>query len=131
MKIKDSDFCLGTKKFSSRLLIGTGKYKNNEQMHESIIQSKCEIVTVAVRRIKASEASQNGLMNAIDWEKIWMLPNTAGCTNAALARSERHSFTQLQPSASRLVSQCASSMPGICVAFVAKAAEGHNYVRGH
>ncbi len=73
---------IGNKEFKSRLLIGTGKYSSLEVMKDSLINAKCEIVTVAVRRIKQSENGHKGLMESIDWKNIWMLPNTAGCTNA-------------------------------------------------
>ncbi len=74
---------IGSKNFKSRLLTGTGKYQNLTQMNESIIQSECEIVTVAVRRVNNTlDPSHKGLMEAIDWTKVWMLPNTAGCATA-------------------------------------------------
>ena len=73
---------IGNKEFKSRLLIGTGKYRSLEVMKESLFNSKCEIVTVAVRRIQALEKGHKGLMESINWKNIWMLPNTAGCTNA-------------------------------------------------
>jgi len=73
---------IGNKDFTSRLLVGTGKYSSLEVMQKSILNSKCEIVTVAVRRIQALEKGHKGLMESIDWKNIWMLPNTAGCTNA-------------------------------------------------
>ena len=73
---------IGNKKFNSRLLIGTGKYSSLEMMQKSLFNAKCEIVTVAVRRIQGLEHGHKGLMESIDWKKIWMLPNTAGCTNA-------------------------------------------------
>ncbi len=73
---------IGNKEFNSRLLVGTGKYPSLEVMQESLLHSKCEIVTVAVRRIQGLENGHKGLMESINWKKIWMLPNTAGCTNA-------------------------------------------------
>ena len=73
---------IGNKEFNSRLLIGTGKYSSLEVMQKSIVNTKCEIVTVAVRRIQGLENGHKGLMESIDWQSIWMLPNTAGCTNA-------------------------------------------------
>ena len=73
---------IGNKEFKSRLLVGTGKYSSLKIMQQSLVNSKCEIVTVAVRRIQGLEKGHKGLMEAIDWKKIWMLPNTAGCTNA-------------------------------------------------
>ena len=73
---------IGNKEYKSRLLVGTGKYSSLEVMQKSIINTKCEIVTVAVRRIKGLEDGHKGLMDSIDWKSIWMLPNTAGCSNA-------------------------------------------------
>jgi thiazole synthase len=68
--------------FQSRLMTGTGKYGNFEQMGQSIAASGCEIVTVAVRRVQTNAPGHGGLAEAIDWTKIWMLPNTAGCKTA-------------------------------------------------
>jgi thiazole synthase len=68
--------------FNSRLMTGTGKYPSMEAMQQSIIASGCEIVTVAVRRVQTKAAGHEGLAEAIDWGKIWMLPNTAGCQTA-------------------------------------------------
>tara|TARA_Y100001968_G_scaffold326209_1_gene368861 strand:- start:835 stop:1644 length:810 start_codon:yes stop_codon:yes gene_type:complete len=82
MNKKNDILKIGTKKFRSRLLTGTGKYESLSKMNESLCNSKCEIVTVAVRRVKTLESGHQGLMEAIDWTKHWMLPNTAGCTNA-------------------------------------------------
>ncbi len=70
------------KKFSSRLMTGTGKYLTIETMQQSIEASGCEIVTVAVRRVQTQAPGHEGLAEAIDWKKIWMLPNTAGCQTA-------------------------------------------------
>jgi thiazole synthase len=68
--------------FSSRLMTGTGKYPSIEVMQQSVISSGCEIITVAVRRVQTKAAGHEGLAEAIDWSKIWMLPNTAGCQTA-------------------------------------------------
>ena len=72
---------IGGKDFSSRLMVGTGKYTSSEEMFESLSNSECEIITVAVRRIQNNQSDEN-LLAKIDWEKFWMLPNTAGCTNS-------------------------------------------------
>ncbi len=82
MKVSDQFLKIGDKEFKSRLLVGTGKYSSWEIMQKSLEKTKCEIVTVAVRRVQGLEKGHIGLMEAIDWKKIWMLPNTAGCTNA-------------------------------------------------
>jgi thiazole synthase len=68
--------------FSSRLMTGTGKYPSLEAMQASLSASACEIVTVAVRRVQSQAAGHGGLIEAIDWTRIWMLPNTAGCATA-------------------------------------------------
>ncbi|MCL2932959.1 MAG: thiazole synthase [Trichodesmium sp. MAG_R03] len=70
------------KKFTSRLMTGTGKYSTIETMQQSIEASRCEIITVAVRRVQTQAPGHEGLAEAIDWQKIWMLPNTAGCKTA-------------------------------------------------
>jgi thiazole synthase len=68
--------------FHSRLMTGTGKYRNFDQMRQSITASGCEIITVAVRRVQTNAPGHEGLAEAIAWDKIWMLPNTAGCQTA-------------------------------------------------
>ncbi|NJO77178.1 MAG: glycine oxidase ThiO [Cyanobacteria bacterium RM1_2_2] len=68
--------------FRSRLMTGTGKYRNFDQMRQSVAASGCEIVTVAVRRVQTNAPGHEGLAEAIDWSQIWMLPNTAGCKTA-------------------------------------------------
>ncbi|MBF2026928.1 MAG: thiazole synthase [Oscillatoriales cyanobacterium C42_A2020_001] len=68
--------------FHSRLMTGTGKYRNFDEMRQSIVASGCEIVTVAVRRVQTNAPGHEGLAEALDWKTIWMLPNTAGCQTA-------------------------------------------------
>jgi thiazole synthase len=70
------------KQFTSRLMTGTGKYPNIQSMQDSVLHSGCEIVTVAVRRVQNNAPGHEGLAEALDWSKIWMLPNTAGCETA-------------------------------------------------
>ena len=76
-----SSLLIGGKQFSSRLMVGTGKYKSTKDMLESLSKSETEIITVAVRRIKNDQTGEN-LLEKINWNKYWMLPNTAGCANA-------------------------------------------------
>ncbi|MEB3171486.1 MAG: thiazole synthase [Synechococcaceae cyanobacterium] len=73
---------IGGRRFSSRLMTGTGKYPSLAAMRASLAASGCEIVTVAVRRVQSQAAGHGGLMEAIDWRRHWMLPNTAGCATA-------------------------------------------------
>ncbi len=68
--------------FNSRLMTGTGKYSSIKAMQQSVAASGCQIVTVAVRRVQTKAPGHEGLAEALDWDKIWMLPNTAGCKTA-------------------------------------------------
>ena len=72
-------FKIANKKFKSRLIVGTGKYKNMLDCSKAIKISGAEIVTVAVRRVNISDRSKPLLMDYIDPKKIMYLPNTAGC----------------------------------------------------
>lgn len=80
--IEDRPLTIAGKTFKSRLMTGTGKYRTIQEMQQSIAASGCEIVTVAVRRVQTQAPGHEGLAEAIDWNKIWMLPNTAGCQTA-------------------------------------------------
>lgn len=82
LKLEDSGLIIAGKTFQSRLMTGTGKYRNIEEMQKSIAASACQIVTVAVRRVQTKAPGHEGLAEALDWGKIWMLPNTAGCQTA-------------------------------------------------
>jgi thiazole synthase len=80
--IEQDNLIVAGRKFQSRLMTGTGKYPNIETMQQSVVTSGCEIVTVAVRRVQTNAPGHEGLAEALDWNKIWMLPNTAGCQTA-------------------------------------------------
>ena len=73
---------LGTHTFSSRLIVGTGKYADYDQMRESLIRSGTECITVAVRRERLYDAAGNNLLDFIDTSRYTLLPNTAGCFTA-------------------------------------------------
>ncbi len=68
--------------FSSRLVVGTGKYPSHEVMQAAHLASGTEMVTVAVRRVDLSATGQASLLSWIDRSKIFLLPNTAGCYTA-------------------------------------------------
>ena len=68
--------------FSSRLIVGTGKYSSMSECAKAIKISGAEIVTVAVRRVNISDSKKPLLMDFIDPKKITYLPNTAGCFNS-------------------------------------------------
>ena len=81
--IEDTDkLTIAGRTFNSRLMTGTGKYPSMSAMQQSVAASGCEIVTVAVRRVQTKAPGHEGLAEALDWSKIWMLPNTAGCKTA-------------------------------------------------
>jgi len=74
---------IGNKLFSSRLMLGTGKYKTIEDTVKSIKASKCEIVTVAIRRLPINLENDNtSFLDKLNWNKLWLLPNTAGSQTA-------------------------------------------------
>lgn len=64
--------------FNSRLLVGTGRFKNLEKTKRSIEISEPSLVTVAIRRLELPKDGREGLLDIINWKRIWMLPNTAG-----------------------------------------------------
>jgi thiazole synthase len=78
----DNNLIIAGRKFSSRLIIGTGKYRTNEQMVEAFERSGAEMITVAVRRVNLTDRSQPSLLDFIDLKKYSILPNTAGCYTA-------------------------------------------------
>ena len=78
MKNKDK-FIIAKKNYSSRLIVGTGKYKSMTECAKAIKISGADIVTVAVRRVNISDKNKPLLMDYINPKKITYLPNTAGC----------------------------------------------------
>jgi len=80
--IKKDYFKISNKKFSSRLIVGTGKYRNFEECAKAVKASGAEIVTVAVRRVNISDKKKPLLMDYLNPKKITYLPNTAGCFNS-------------------------------------------------
>ena len=70
------------KEFSSRLFVGTGKYRSFQEMARCHAASGAEVVTVAVRRVDFSDRSKQSLIDYIDRSKLFILPNTAACYTA-------------------------------------------------
>ena len=74
---------IGDKFFNSRLMLGTGKYKTTTDAINSIQNSQCEIVTVAIRRLPTDlKNDTTSFLNNLNWKKLWLLPNTAGSQTA-------------------------------------------------
>ena len=84
-KLKSDKLIIAKKKFDSRLIVGTGKYKTMVQCAKAVEISGAEIVTVAVRRVNISDKNKPLLMDFIDPKKITYLPNTAGCFSSSEA----------------------------------------------
>ena len=72
-------FTIANKNFNSRLIVGTGKYKNFEETAKAVKASGADIVTVAIRRVNVLDKDQPLLMDYLDPNSITYLPNTAGC----------------------------------------------------
>ncbi len=80
--MKKDNLIISKKKFNSRLIVGTGKYKSMNECAKAIEISGANIVTVAVRRVNITDKKKPLLMDYIDPKKITYLPNTAGCFNS-------------------------------------------------
>ena len=80
--MKKDSLIISKKKFNSRLIVGTGKYKSMTECAKAIEVSGADIVTVAVRRVNITDKKKPLLMDYIDPKKITYLPNTAGCFNS-------------------------------------------------
>ncbi len=80
--MKNDKFIISKKRFNSRLIVGTGKYKSMSECAKAIKISGADIVTVAVRRVNITDKKNPLLMDYIDPKKITYLPNTAGCFNS-------------------------------------------------
>lgn len=65
--------------FQSRLIVGTGKYRTNQEMVDAIRASGAEMVTVAVRRVDLDRSQEEGILHHLDPDEFFLLPNTAGC----------------------------------------------------
>src|SRR6201992_1716616 len=68
--------------FRSRLIVGTGKYRSFQEMARAHKASGADMVTVAVRRVNLTDRSKESLLDYIDRDRLFILPNTAGCYTA-------------------------------------------------
>ena len=75
----DDPLIIAGKKFKSRLMVGTGRHRNMEEMVASIEASGAEIVTVAIRRLNLDNPQEKNILDYFDWDRYTVLPNTAGC----------------------------------------------------
>jgi thiazole synthase len=80
--MEEDSFELGGKSFRSRLIVGTGKYRDFAQTRAAVEASGAEIVTVAVRRVNITDRGRENLLDYLDPARYTILPNTAGCYTA-------------------------------------------------
>lgn len=78
----DAPLTIAGKSFSSRLILGTGKYRNSAEMNAAFAASGTEIITVALRRIDFDDPASRSVLDDVDWQRYTILPNTAGCATA-------------------------------------------------
>lgn len=78
----DEPLEIAGRRFRSRLIVGTGKYSDNETMVRAITASGAEVVTVAVRRVDLDRTREEGILHHLDPDRWLLLPNTAGCYTA-------------------------------------------------
>jgi len=81
-QVQDTPFTIAGRTFRSRLIVGTGKYRDNATMVAAHAASGADIVTVAVRRVDLDRTKEEGILYHIDPEQYFLLANTAGCYTA-------------------------------------------------
>ena len=79
---RDTPLTIGGRAFQSRLMVGTGKYGDNETMVRAIETSGADIVTVAVRRVDLDRTKEASVLHHLDPKRFFLLANTAGCYSA-------------------------------------------------
>jgi thiazole synthase len=79
---RDVPFTIAGHTFQSRLFVGTGKYRSNEDMVRAIEASGAAVVTVAVRRVPLDRGREDGILHYLDPKRFFLLANTAGCATA-------------------------------------------------
>jgi thiazole synthase len=78
-QMNNDELIIAGRRFRSRLILGTGKYRSVEEMLAALEASGAEMVTVAIRRLDLSKPGQKTLLDYVDWSRYTVLPNTAGC----------------------------------------------------
>ena len=78
------------KRFKSRLILGTGRYRTMEEMVRAVEASETEMITVAIRRLDLDDPDKKTILDYIDWTKYQVLPNTAGCRSVEEAVFTAH-----------------------------------------
>ncbi len=78
----DRPLAIGGRTFKSRLIMGTGKWRNSEEMSAALEAGGAEMITVALRRIDFDDPASRSILEDVDWDRYKILPNTAGCATA-------------------------------------------------
>src|SRR3954454_11307525 len=86
----DDPLVIAGRSFRSRLIVGTGKYPSNAIMADAHRASGADMITVAVRRVNVTDRTKESLLDYIDTERVFILPNTAGCYTAEDAIRTAH-----------------------------------------
>lgn len=82
IQMNDKPLTIAGKTFTSRLMVGTGKYRDSIEMNAAFEASGAEIITVALRRIDFDDPKSRSVLDDVDWKRYTILPNTAGCKTA-------------------------------------------------
>lgn len=82
LTVNDAPLTIAGRALRSRLMVGTGKYRTNQEMNDALEASGAEVVTVAVRRVDLDRSNEEGILHHLDSEQYLLLPNTAGCYSA-------------------------------------------------
>jgi len=77
--MENDELIIAGRRFRSRLLLGSGKYRSVDEMLAALDASGTEMVTVAIRRLDLGKPGQKTLLDYVDWSRYTILPNTAGC----------------------------------------------------
>jgi thiazole synthase len=77
--MENDELIIAGRRFRSRLLLGSGKYRSVDEMLAALEASGTEMVTVAIRRLDLGKPGQKTLLDYVDWSRYTILPNTAGC----------------------------------------------------
>src|SRR5690606_5517218 len=117
---RDAPLEIGGRTFRSRLIVGTGKYRTNQEMVDAIRASGADMVTVAVRRVDLDRTKSEGILHHLDPDEFFLLANTAGCYTAEdavryarLARSEERRGGKERSSGSSMATSIANTAVGV------------------
>lgn len=80
--VAETPLTIAGRTFNSRLILGTGKYRNSDEMLAAFEASGAEMITVALRRIDFDDPKSRSVLEDVDWQRYQILPNTAGCQTA-------------------------------------------------